>query len=243
MSHARSGGYAELEAMTAERDFFREKYAEQMNVMGHLNDQLKESKRVINKLRSEILDLEVEKSSLVEQGGTIDKAPKQIGSSGGSTDTSVTGLSCDEDSFRSDADSNAGCTMAAKSASEGTEVAIVEDTVTSLAPIIAGEPEEHGSDPVDAISLKDDDQSTFSRESDEEGETEDEEEDHDEGGDEDDEADKIRANATKMLLWANYQSSKRSTPNTSYIQESNDELDDDDTEGESDDESIDISFQ
>jgi hypothetical protein len=42
---------------------------------------------------------------------------------------------------------------------------------------------------------------------------------------EDDEADKIRANAERMLQWAQYQTSKRSTPNTSIVQEFTDGLD------------------
>mmetsp|Transcript_21451 Transcript_21451/g.46598 ORF Transcript_21451/g.46598 Transcript_21451/m.46598 type:complete len:336 (-) Transcript_21451:164-1171(-) len=233
VSQARSGGtYAELEAMTAERDFFREKYAEQMNVMKHLNGQLKESQRVINKLRSEILDLEVEKSSLLEQGGT-NKAPKQIESSGGSTDTSVTCLTDGDgdESLRSGADNNADCVKVTKSASELANDTVDGDNGTSSTLSNAKENEENESDPADADGPKDDDQSTPGDESAEEDEDEEGEDDSgdedDQPGDEDDEADKIRANAAKMLLWANYQTSKHTTPNTSYIQESTDDREDD----------------
>mmetsp|Transcript_5920 Transcript_5920/g.10597 ORF Transcript_5920/g.10597 Transcript_5920/m.10597 type:complete len:305 (-) Transcript_5920:157-1071(-) len=215
---ARDGTSAQqLEAVTAERDFFREKFAEQMNVMEHLKGQLKESQRVIHKLRSEILDLETGKSSLMEQVG----GAKQIESSGGSTNSSVTCLTCDDD-----VTTKSGVENNAETANEEADGCVAEDS--SASSINAKEAEEKERDP-DVDSLEDDDRSTHSEESGEEEE--------EESGSEDDEADdiaNIRANAAKMLLWANYQTSKPRTPNTSMIQESADGLDDEDeTETES----------
>ena len=70
VSKARSGGTsAEIEAILAERDFFRERYAEQIQTIEHLNVKLKETQRVVDKLRSQILDLELEKKS---RGGDVD---------------------------------------------------------------------------------------------------------------------------------------------------------------------------
>lgn len=215
---ARDGTSAQqLEAVTAERDFFREKFAEQMNVMEHLKGQLKESQRVIHKLRSEILDLEIGKSSLMEQVG----GAKQIESSGGSTNSSVTCLTCDDD-----VTTKSGVENNAETANEEADGCVAEDDYASSNN--GKEAEEKERDP-DVDSLDDDDRSTHSEESGEEEE--------EESGGEDDEADdiaNIRANAAKMLLWANYQTSKPRTPNTSMIQESADGLDDEDeTETES----------
>ena len=96
-SAATSSSAGDLEAITAERDFFREKYAEQMNVMEHLNGQLKESQRIIDKLRSQILDLEMEKSST-----NIVNTINNIGGGMGSGSSSVTCLtSCEDGSVKS----------------------------------------------------------------------------------------------------------------------------------------------
>ena len=55
VSKARIGPSADLEAMTAERDFFREKYTEQMMKMSAMEEILSENQRIIHKLRGEIL--------------------------------------------------------------------------------------------------------------------------------------------------------------------------------------------
>lgn len=52
---------AELEAVTAERDFFKEKYAAHASEMEALKTQLKESQRMVDKLRRQVLDLEAKK--------------------------------------------------------------------------------------------------------------------------------------------------------------------------------------
>eukprot|EP00574_Skeletonema_japonicum_P004449 CAMPEP_0201718618 /NCGR_PEP_ID=MMETSP0593-20130828/4094_1 /ASSEMBLY_ACC=CAM_ASM_000672 /TAXON_ID=267983 /ORGANISM="Skeletonema japonicum, Strain CCMP2506" /LENGTH=311 /DNA_ID=CAMNT_0048208961 /DNA_START=62 /DNA_END=997 /DNA_ORIENTATION=+ len=65
----RTSAAAELEAITAERDFFKEKYAAHASEMEAMKTQLKESQRMVDKLRNQVLDLsqqvmelEVEKS-------------------------------------------------------------------------------------------------------------------------------------------------------------------------------------
>lgn len=183
----RAGTSAELEAVTAERDFFREKYAELMNEMEHMKGQLKESQRIIDKLRGKILDLEIEKSSL-----TPVKAPKQVESGGGSTDTSVTDPSSSDDdlTLKSCAENNVDLTdgaadiPVASDAPSPTKVEDVEDK---------GDIPEAGSSDSDELAEEEDD--------------------------EDDEAVDIRANAARMLQWANYQTSQSRTPNTSVLQD------------------------
>ena len=172
-----------LEEVTAERDFFREKYIEQVDEMEGLKGKLKESQRVIDKLRSHILDLETEKTRLVEiSGGGEAMAPKKL-QSGGSSRTSLTCLTCDDD-------------ITTKS---GVEENNSESVIEGSDPDVAESP----------CSPVGDEQSTPGQELCEE---EDEEENGTDNDDDDDEADKIRANAERMLLWANYQTSKRSTP-------------------------------
>mmetsp|Transcript_15998 Transcript_15998/g.33831 ORF Transcript_15998/g.33831 Transcript_15998/m.33831 type:complete len:295 (-) Transcript_15998:95-979(-) len=201
MLRAVTGASAQqLEAVTAERDFFREKYAEQMNEMEHLKGQVKESQRMIDKLRSQILDLELEKTRLIEQ--SVVKAPKQIESSAGSTHTSVT---CDTDDD-----------LTTKSSTENNSEPVEEANESSD---VAKEDEEKLCD-ADVGSLDGGCQTSPSEES-EEDQPGDDDDDDDEA-----EAENIRANAERMLLWANYQTSKRSTPNTSLIQESLDGGDD-----------------
>ena len=53
---------SELEACQAERDFFKEKYTENTAIIEQLNSKLKDSQRVVDKLRSQILELELEKN-------------------------------------------------------------------------------------------------------------------------------------------------------------------------------------
>jgi hypothetical protein len=204
VSKARIGASAELEAMTAERDFFREKYSEQMVVMEQLKGKLKDSQRVIEKLRREILDAEVEKSRSVQHGGA-GEAAKPIGGSCGrsSTNTSVTSL--EDQSLRSGVRRNPDRFDSDEFATKVADGTVVRGSVT-----LTG-------------NLKDteDEPSATSEQPSEEEEQAGEEENS-----EDDEAEKIRANAERMLQWAQYQTSKRSTPNTSIVQEFTDGLDD-----------------
>jgi hypothetical protein len=205
VSKARIGASAELEAMTAERDFFREKYSEQMVVMEELKGKLKDSQRVVDKLRRQILDAEVEKSRSVQHHGGVGEAAKLIGGSSGrgSTNTSVT--SHEDQSLTSGFRRNADRADPDECAAKVIDGPDVRDSVTLTS----------------NLNDSDDERSTTSDQS-----TEEEKQADEESNGEDDEADKIRANAERMLQWAQYQTSKRSTPNTSIVQENTDGLDD-----------------
>lgn len=205
MISPRSAGAAtapeHIEAVTAERDFFRDKYAEQIDEMERLKDRLKESQRVIDRLRGEILELEAEKSGGAAGRGCSPQAPTGSPTapkeaSGGSTDTSVTCPTDDDERAENHAASAHGVPG----------VAVVGDGAGTEKTTKDGSEEDEGS-----ISSKG--------------------EGREPGGDEDedDEAENIRANAARMLLWANYQTSKRATPNTSLLEDS---VHDDDSKAE-----------
>ena len=214
-SAATSSSAGDLEAITAERDFFREKYAEQMNVMEHLNGQLKESQRIIDKLRSQILDLEMEKSS------TNIVNTNNIGCGMGSGSTSVTCLtSCEDGSVKSKS-------IAGDSDSDVLKVieTAVDDEVSEInnsIPTTTNNAQDVGSHtPTDNQEQS---KTIESGESEESGDLEKEGEDSDDDDeDDDDDIDRIRANAERMLMWANYQTSKRSTPNTSILSQEDDD--------------------
>lgn len=228
VQQARAGGTnPELEAVTAERDFFREKYIEQVDEMESLRAKLKESQRIIDRLRGDVLDLEMERSTPIKRspargrgaeggvGGVVAAAitPKQIGGgSGGSTDTSVTCLTDNDD----DLTTKSGVENSAEQASEAAEGPVAGDGEKSSGNDQDGEGEQGGSndDEPEAAAAEKKQSTTPVEESGSEEDNGDEESDS-----EDDEAEKIRANAARMLLWANYQTSKRSTPNTSMIQD------------------------
>ena len=217
-SAATSSSAGDLEAITAERDFFREKYAEQMNVMEHLNGQLKESQRIIDRLRSQILDLEMEKSST-----NITNTINNIGGGMGSGSSSVTCLtSCDDGSVKSKSiagDSDADVVKVIETA--------VDDEVSDINssnPTTTNNAQDVGSPtPTDNQEQS---KTIESGESEESGDLEKEggdSDDEDEDDDDDDDIDRIRANAERMLMWANYQTSKRSTPNTSILSQEDDD--------------------
>jgi len=201
-----------IEAVTAERDFFREKYTGQIDELEQLKDRLKESQRVIDKLRSEILDSEVDKSSRsTGQRRSPTKAPKQM--SGGSTTTSVTCQTDDDDrTTKSNAENNA------ESANDVPSVAVVGDGAAS-------------SDIVTETEGKENDPTADSPEVDERSISTSSEEGEEESAGEDDEVDNIRRSAERMLLWADYQTSKRPTPNTTMVEESLDGLVDENKTG------------
>ena len=207
VSKARIGASAELEAMTAERDFFREKYSEQMVVMEQLNRKLKDSQRVVDKLRRQILDAEVEKSRSVQHGGVGEDSKLIGGSSGrGSSNTSVT--SHEDQSLRSGFHRNADRADPDECATKVADAdgPVIRDSVTLTS----------------NLNDTDDERSATS----EQQSSEEEKQADEESNSEDDEADKIRANAERMLQWAQYQTSKRSTPNTSIVQEDTDGIGD-----------------
>ena len=203
VSQATGGTSAELEAITAERDFFREKYAEQIDAMEEMKTKLKESQRVIDRLRSQVLDLELEKSKRTSSGR---QQQQQQMESPGSTNTSVTALTCDDD-----ATTKSGVVNVVESTVESAPGDSAEEEIS---PSTECGPAEVSQD------VDEDEQQSVPDDSDEEDSDEEEES---EAESEDDEAAKVRAQAERMLLWANYQTSKRPTPNTSLIQDDNDD--------------------
>ena len=216
-SAATSSSAGDLEAITAERDFFREKYAEQMNVMEHLNGQLKQSQRIIDKLRSQILDLEMEKSS------TNIVNTNNIGCGMGSGSSSVTCLtSCEDGSVKSKSiagDSDADVVKVIETAvdDEVSEINNSIPTTTNNAQDVGSPTPTDNQKQSKTIELG---ESEESGDLEKEGEDSD---DEDEDDDDDDDIDRIRANAERMLMWANYQTSKRSTPNTSILSQEDDD--------------------
>lgn len=212
----------QLEAVTAERDFFREKYAAQMNEMESLQTELKESRRMIDKLRSQILDLEVERARMAGESSDC-FSPVKIVSTGekmktpqknerGSANTSITSAATSVDSTRSSPDfveNDVSCAGANSSGIQCDADALVSDihTSDSTEEILRCDDdnvEKAGMNPPFAEEdlLAEDDNSTDTDEAD----------DRDESADDEDGADQIRAKAERMLIWANYQAHRRSTP-------------------------------
>ena len=207
VSKARSGTSAEIEAIMAERDFFRERYAEQIEAIEHLKIKLKESQRVVDKLRSQILELELEKKS----HGGVDMTTNQImeGSFAGNTEdptskSCVDGVEADCSHVAEDEPSNEVVT--------GLDVGLGATFLRS-APQAANE---NNIDQAATNGAADEKSAPIDNEPCNEGGVAEEEDEDELSSDKDEnEAEQIRANAERMLQWANYQSSKRSTPNTS----------------------------
>ncbi|KAL7481634.1 hypothetical protein ACHAW6_007312 [Cyclotella cf. meneghiniana] len=196
------GSHEHIEAVTAERDFFREKYAAQMNEMEHLKSQLKESRRVIDRLRKQVLDLEMQRgesgksaNGVATAGCTSERINALAGL--GSSTTSLTSMTHgEEESIRSSPCSVVESLQADKEA-------FSRDSCSA-------EEKNSMQESTDANGLEKQDKSTH----DVDGEYVDDKlnsaEEEDASSDKD-EAERIRANAERMLQWANYQTTRRST--------------------------------
>lgn len=220
VSKARSGGTsAEIEAILAERDFFRERYAEQIQTIEHLNVKLKETQRVVDKLRSQILDLELEKKS---RGGDVDD---DVTTSQIEERSSSFGHAEDPTS----SSSRVGCSRVVDEPSKGVETSLDVGIDAELPSSPQQAADETNIERVskNAASSLDDEHSTPIED---EGGEENDDDDEPSSDNDENEAEQIRANAERMLQWANYQSSKRSTPNTSM---NFDSLDDGNNDNES----------
>jgi len=203
---------SELEACQAERDFFKEKYTENTEIIEQLNSKLKDSQRVIDKLRSQILDLELEKSRLT--GANSDAGGDS------SKDTSITctssedvvvedknsTISVEEDKLNTIVDSDDNCNNTPSKTSTQEAMALDNGGESSI--------DIGGTAHTDKLCIKEENHA----ETDEDNKEEEQEED-----DDDDDIDKIRANAERMLLWANYQTSKRSNSTPKFDNEDDDE--------------------
>ena len=231
----------QLEAVTAERDFFREKYAEQIEGMDELKVQLKESQRVIDRLRSQVLDLEVERSRLAREGassGSIGiisggdelKNPRKAC---GSSDTSLTSATCEDSTKSLSASVRNDVGSMGASVSGDKENSDYNDSSSSTSPV---EKEFVGEDGVNTnshTSLDDKVRDQCNLEADDAAgngmSTDDESIDGEEesSADEKDEADQIRAKAEKMLIWANYQTARRTPTKEQSNRYDNDAEDED----------------
>jgi hypothetical protein len=152
------GTAAELEAMTAERDFFREKYTEQMIKMSAMEEILSENQRIIHKLRGEILAAKKQHQQCQQQN------------------------------------SNEGATtMTASNAN------VITD---------------------DEVSPKHDDTTHDDKDNESHSETSASSTNRDNNNNSsDNEAEEIRANAERMLQWAQYQSTKKSSSEQSLMRQ------------------------
>ena len=159
-----------IEAVTAERDFFREKYASQMNEMEAMKLQLKESQRVIDRLRKRVLDLERCSPGEGEANGDGEKVESD------GVDAPLDSVNHEEKSSLSNA------------------------TV----------------DPMEDATQNHLENTAVKQSTNEESQSQDvqpEEEDAPSDKDEEDEANRIRANAERLLQWSDYQT-RRSPVNT-----------------------------
>ena len=202
---------SELEACQAERDFFKEKYTENTAIIEQLNNKLKDSQRVIDKLRSQILDLELEKSKLTgansDAGGDSSKYTSiTCTSSEADVVEDKNTISVEEDKLNTIVDNNDNCNNTPSKS-------IVQESVAL---------DNVGDSSVDIDSPTQTDKLCIEEDL---GDTEKDVDNNDDDEDEedDDDIDKIRANAERMLLWANYQTSKRSNSTPKFDNEDDDE--------------------
>lgn len=194
---------SELEACQAERDFFKEKYTENTAIIEQLNSKLKDSQRIIDKLRSQILELELEKSknnigANSEAGGSSKDTSITCTSSEDVVESKSNTISVEEDKLNTIVDNDDNCN---NNPSKSNIQAVTLDNV--------GESSVDVDSPIHTDKLCIDEKDKGDKEIDEDYEED----------DDDDDIDKIRANAERMLLWANYQTSKRSNSTPKFDEE------------------------
>ena len=187
------GAAAEIEAITAERDFFKEKYTEQIDAQEELKNQAKLKDAMIDKLRGKILELEMEKSKII---------PRE-NHNGESRPTSV--LTEEDESSKSCGNSTTD--KGAKVDNEDTiSLGDNNNTQDTLAEG-CNNLHQNADSPMDKQRVEKEN----GVESDDSGEDDDD--------DDDDDINKIRLNAERMLMWANYQTSKRSNSTTNKYED------------------------
>ena len=198
---------SELEACQAERDFFKEKYTENTAIIEQLNCKLKDSQRVVDKLRSQILDLELEKSKHTgannDAGGDSSKDTFITCTSSNEdvVEDKNSTISVEEDKLNAVVDNDDNCNNTPSKSSLQEALAIDNEGESS---VDVGSPTH-----TDKLCI-------------EEGNNNVDKDEDNEEEDEEDDIDKIRANAERMLLWANYQTSKRSNSTPKFEEEEDD---------------------
>lgn len=178
----RASAAAELEAITAERDFFKEKYAAHASEMEAMKTQLKESQRMVDKLRNQVLDLsqqvmELEGEKQSRSSGAEEKKEEE-------DRASLAEISNSEDNTDNAIDSQQPQVLS--------EVTTPTDTKKQTTKEDESSEKENNAENEDGESEGDSDND------------EDDDDSHD-----DDEAEAIRLKASRMLAWASYQSSIR----------------------------------
>ena len=204
----RSSAAAQLEAVTSERDFFKEKYAAHASEMEALKAQLKESQRMVDKLRRQVLELTAEKrgnDKVASSNSNPSLAEMNDNSSGGGEGNTKNNEADLQQPQQDSDDQVAGEVVATPSTKKNNVTALDENS----------EKENNAkNDEVDSDDGAED-----------ESECESDDDDDDDSHD-NDEAEAIRLKAERMLAWATYQHSSRRTPSTPVVD--NDDDDDDD---------------
>jgi len=210
----RSSAAAELEAITAERDFFKEKYAAHASEMEALRTQLKESQRMVDKLRNQVLDLgqqvmelEGEKS----RGGAGGEKAQVVGSSRTPSLTEITDCGAREPSKGNEIDS--------QQPRRNSSIVLGEFSTPSANKKLDAKEDENNSE-------KENNDENEENDSDEEKKGESDDDVDDDDSHDNDEADAIRLKASRMLAWASYQSTRR-TPSKLIAGDDDDDDDDD----------------
>ena len=188
VSPTRTSAAAELEAITSERDFFKEKYAAHASEMEAMKIQLKESQRMVDKLRNQVLDLSQQVMEL--KGGGVGEEQDQLDSRVSSL-TEMSNCEADTDNAldlqQSRRNSSVSSELSSKSANK-------KET----------DKEDNNSEKENNVKNEEVDSEDVEGES--EGDSDDDDS-HD-----NDEAEAIRLKASRMLAWASYQTSTRRTP-------------------------------
>jgi hypothetical protein len=205
----RSSAAAELEAITAERDFFKEKYAAHASEMEALRTQLRESQRMVDKLRNQVLDLGQQVMELEEEKSRGGAKAQIVGANSTPSLEEIknvsggTGPNADNetDSQQPRRNSNVFGELSTPSANKKQDAKEDENS------------EKENNDENEDVD-----------DSEEEAEGESEGESDDDGSHDNDEAEAIRLNASRMLAWASYQSTRR-TPTKSIAADDDDDDD------------------
>lgn len=201
----RSSAAAQLEAVTSERDFFKEKYAAHASEMEALKAQLKESQRMVDKLRRQVLELTAEKRGndrVVSGNSNPSLAEMNDNSSGGGEGN--TNNEADLQQPQQDSHDQVADEVVATPCTKKNNVTALDEN---------SEKENNAkNDEVDSDDGAED-----------ESECESDDDDDDDDSHDNDEAEAIRLKAERMLAWATYQHSSRRTPSTPVVDNDDDE--------------------
>lgn len=185
------GAAAEIEAITAERDFFKEKYTEQIDAQEVHKNQSKLKDAMIDKLRGKILELEMEKSKMSIENHNGESRPTSV-----LTEEDKSSKSC----------GNSTTDKGAKLDTEDTTPLGDNNNTHDTPAEGCNNLHQNADSPMDKQRVEKEN----GVESDDSGEDDD---------DDDDDINKIRLNAERMLMWANYQTSKRSNSTTNKYED------------------------